>query len=207
MVRSTWFSLLCGLILAAAFSGCTSPDGSDANGLPPGLLDGPSGPADGSSGPDTVRIGDPVVVRFTDNPNPEMLQMVVREDGTISLPLGVVVTAAGKKKADLEQEIHRQYVPRYYVRLKVGVEVGERLIFVGGQVRVPGRYPFTGDMTVLKAIKVAGDFTEFANRRKIVVTRSDRTKVTVDGKKAEDNPELDLPVLPGDKIEVRKKIW
>lgn len=202
MVRSTWFSLLCGFILAAAFSGCTSPEGP-----PPGLLDGPSGPLDGQSGPDTVRVGDPINVRFTDCPNPEMLQMVVREDGTISLPLGVVVTAAGRKKAELEQEIHAKYVPHYYVRLKVTVEVGERLIFVGGQVRIPGRYPFTGDMTVLKAVKVAGDFTEFANRRKIVVTRNDRTKITVDGKKAEEDPTLDLPVLPGDKIEVRKKIW
>lgn len=159
------------------------------------------------SGHDTIRTGDPLTIQFADIPEPRTQQLVVREDGTISLQFGVVVQAAGRTKALLEEEIHKQYVPRYYVRLKVTVETGERQIYVGGAVRIPNGYPHSGDLTVLKAVKLAGDFNEFANRKKVRLTRANGTKITVDCRKAELDPALDLPVFPGDKIEVPKKMF
>ncbi len=159
------------------------------------------------AGHDLIRAGDPLTIQFADIPEPRASQLVVREDGTISLQFGVVVQAAGRTKAQLEEEIHRQYVPRYYVRLKVTVETGERQIYVGGAVRIPNGYPHSGDLTVLKAVKLAGDFNEFANRKKVRLTRANGTKITVDCRKAEQDSSLDLPVFPGDKIEVPKKMF
>lgn len=204
MAKQPLSSLLAGLLLAALIAGCSSPpDDTVPAGVPP--TSGSPGPGFREAGFDRIHKGDPLTVIFADIPEPKTYQLMVREDGTISLHFGVVVQADGKNKAELEEEIHALYVPRYYVRLKVTVETGERQIYVGGAVRIPSGYPHTGDLTVLKAIKLAGDFNEFANRRKVRLTRASGTRITVDCKAAEQDATLDLPVYPGDKIEVPKK--
>lgn len=203
MARRSFLNLLGGVLVIAAIAGCSSSSNGvpPAGGSPPGLGSG----GWGEPGMDRIRKGDPITVVFADIPEPKTYQLVVREDGTISLHFGVVVQADGKNKAELETEIHQLYVPRYYVRLKVTVETGERQIYVGGAVRMPSGYPHAGDLTVLKAIKLAGDFNEFANRKKVRLTRANGTRIIVDCKKAEEDSNLDLPVFPGDKIEVPKK--
>jgi polysaccharide export outer membrane protein len=129
----------------------------------------------------------------------------IREDGTITLPLDVKVTAAGKRAGDLEAEIQREYVPRFFRRITVSVKPEDRFIYVGGFVRMPNRYLYVGEMTVLKAIKVAGDFTDYANKGKIELTRANQTRIMVNGKKALKEPKYDLPVYPGDSIYVHQR--
>ena len=206
MPRRPFLSLLGGVLIGAWVTGCSSPDHTAAPaegpaGAPPGLGMGSLG----QPGMDRIRKGDPLTVVFSDIPEPKTYQLVVREDGTLSLHFGVVVQADGKNKAELEAEIHKLYVPRYYLRLKVAVETGERQIYVGGAVRLPSGYPHAGDLTVLKAIKLAGDFNEFANRKKVRLTRANGTRIIVNCRAAEEDASLDLPVFPGDKIEVPKK--
>ena len=204
MAPRPFSSLFAGALLAGLLAGCSSssPESlAPAEASPPGLTTG----GWGEPGPDRIRKGDLLTVVFADIPEPRTIQLVVREDGTISLQFGVVVQADGKNKAELETEIHQLYVPRYYVRLKVTVETGERKIYVGGAVRMPSGYPHAGDLTVLKAVKLAGDFSEFANRKKVRITRANGTRITVNCKAAEEDASLDLPVYPGDKIEVPKK--
>lgn len=160
----------------------------------------------GSSSIDTVRVGDKLFVRFEDIPNPPMpMELRVRDDGTISLPLGISVQVAGKKLGDLEADIRNEYVPRYYNRMTVNLKVEERMIYVGGQVRTPGRYVFIGEMTLLGAIKVAGDFTEWAKKTQVQVTRSDGTRYVIDCKKALRDARHDIPVFPGDNIYVPQR--
>lgn len=205
MASRATFTLLASALLVGLIAGCSSSPKEEfaPSGAPPGLATG----GRGEPGPDRLRVGDPLTVAFADIPEPKTAQMTVREDGSISLQFGVVVQAAGKNKAELEQEIHDLYVPRYYVRLKVTVETGERQFYVGGAVRQPSGYTHTGDLTVLKAIKRAGDFNEFANRKKVRLTRANGTRIIVNCKAAEEDASLDLPVYPGDKIEVPKKMF
>ncbi|MCX8108287.1 MAG: SLBB domain-containing protein, partial [Verrucomicrobiae bacterium] len=67
---------------------------------------------------------------------------------------------------------------------------------------------YTGEMTVLKAISTAGGFTEFAKRNRVEVTRASGGKpVVVDCVKALKNPRLDIPIYPGDRIFVHKRVW
>jgi polysaccharide export outer membrane protein len=160
-------------------------------------------------GPDVVRVGDKVEITFSDVPDyfPTMTQRV-RDDGSISLPLGVRIVAADKKAVELQDAIQQAYVPKYFKRLTVAVKLEERMFYVGGQVRIPNRYVFLGEMTVLGAIKVAGDFTEFAKRTAVKVTRADGTEIKVDCKKALKNSKYDLPIYPGDKVDVpRRVLW
>ena len=63
-------------------------------------------------------------------------------------------------------------------------------------------------ITVLKAIASAGGFTDFANKKKVKLTRVDgRTVYRQLRQGAGRDPELDLEVYPGDKIYVPRKLW
>lgn len=124
----------------------------------------------------------------------------IKEDGTVTLPLIGAVEAAGKTPEELQRVIHDLYVPRYYKSLSFSVP--RRVYYVNGQVRAPGRQEYIGPTTVLKAIVSAGDFTEYAARRHIVLTRVDGKRFLVNYIKAAKEPSLDLPIYPGDKIEV-----
>ena len=76
------------------------------------------------------------------------------------------------------------------------------MIYVIGEVKKPGDYKYEDGATVLKIVSMAGDFDEFANKKKIRITR------TVDGKEQilEKVP-LHEPVYPGDIIEVPESLF
>lgn len=129
----------------------------------------------------------------------------IKEDGTITLPLINSIRAEGKTTGELQKDIYNAYVPSYYKRLTVTVKTDRLIYYVQGQVRQSGRQEYLGPTTVLKAIASAGDFTDFAKRSDVVVTRKDGTVIHVDCKKAAKNPALDIPIFPGDKIEVKNR--
>lgn len=154
-------------------------------------------------------IGDLVKVTFSGTtdailPHEER----IKDDGTITLPLIKAIKADGKTAGELQKAITDAYVPDYYKRLTVTVSSDQRVYYVGGQVRSPGPQLHRGAMTVTKAIQSAGDFTDFADRRKVFLTRADGKKFTVNCVKAAKDPALDLQVYPNDKIEVPMRgIW
>jgi polysaccharide export outer membrane protein len=110
--------------------------------------------------------------------------------------------------ADVSKDIRDLFTVKkqMYKRLSVNVQVLGRTVSVGGEVRATGSFPFEGGMTVLKAVNRAGGFTEYANRREVRVTRINGQQITVDCKAAMKKPELDLPLYPGDRIEVVRSI-
>ncbi len=206
--------LLAGSLLAGCENqfGTKPPAAGAAPGAAPRVAASPlpastaPAPASPENSADILHSGDQITVTFQDVPNYQPMEIRIRDDGQISLPLGVSLAAAGKKVGELEKAIHDAYVPTYFVRLTVTVRPAERAIFVGGYVRAPGRYAYTPQMSVLKAIKVAGDFTEYANKRRVELTRGDGSHVVIDCVKARRRPELDLPVFPGDSIWVPQRI-
>jgi len=74
-------------------------------------------------------------------------------------------------------------------------------IFVTGEVRTPGAITFWPEATVRKAINTAGGFTADAATGRIRVVRE------IDGKAKELKINLDDPVLPGDTIIVKAKLF
>lgn len=157
--------------------------------------------------PEVLNAGDMLTIDFSGVSNPpEKVQTRIKEDGTINLPLIGKVPAAGLTRGELEEEIHNRYVDRFFNRLTVNVLAENRFIYVSGEVKDPGRVIYSGDMTVLKAIAAAGDFTDFANRGNIQVTRRSGEIITVDAEEARENPqEEDIQVLPGDRIDVKRR--
>jgi polysaccharide export outer membrane protein len=100
--------------------------------------------------------------------------VVVRPDGKISLPLLNDVQASGSTPEELARTLARTAVkfvdePDVAVIVK---EIHSRRVFLVGQVAAPGMVPLTGDMNVLQLIAVGGGLLEYADRKNIVITRT-----------------------------------
>lgn len=190
------------LILA----GCGELGTGESTPATPAPIGDKSGAAPEKAG--LLQIGDLVKVDFSGPANPpQPHEEHIKDDGTISLYLVGSVKAVGKSPGQLQNELQELYVPRFFRNLNVTVKAADQLYYVGGEVRQGGRQPYLGPVTVLGAIKAAGDFTEFANRKKVQVIRADGTKYKVDCIKALENPENDLPVYPGDRIDVPSRLF
>ncbi|MGA2854912.1 MAG: polysaccharide biosynthesis/export family protein [Verrucomicrobiota bacterium] len=162
-------------------------------------------------GADVARfhVGDIVMVSFSGAPeNIQDHVESIKEDGAITLPLVGAVAAVGKTAGELQNEIQTNYVPKYYVRLTVTVKSGDRIYFVGGEVKGGGRQLYVDGITVTKAIQTAGGLTDFANHGKVWLTRSSKNqRIRVNYDDALKNPAKDPPVYPDDQINVEKRIF
>ena len=184
-----------GIILAGFLGGCQSaPKFSE---LPPENIG------------TRFHVGDQVTVTFTlaneDVNNLPSFTGRVQDDGTITLSLIGSITAVGKTEGELQKEIHDLYVPKYYQHLNVTVKGETTYFYVDGEVQQRGQKEYPGGMTIVKAIAAAGGFTDFANQKKVRLTRGNHTE-TINVKKAIRDPRYDVPVYPGDKIYVPRTI-
>jgi protein involved in polysaccharide export with SLBB domain len=194
----------CGLLLAAC---STMPPASNAAETPT-KGDVPASGTFSEESADYLRAGQKISVEFTDVPgNPVAMSQTIREDGLINLPYGVTLKAAGLNRGQLIEQIQKAYVPKYYKRLSVNVKSDELYFSVGGEVKNPSQRPYLGQTTVLQAIQSAGDYTDFANKKKIQITRTNGKKFTVNGLKAAQDRSLDLPIYPGDRIIVPRRLF
>jgi protein involved in polysaccharide export with SLBB domain len=155
-----------------------------------------------------IRVGDFLIIAFSDVPNNSLQEQKIRvpQDGMITLPYNIKVKAIGRTTTELQEDIRSEYVPKYYVNLTATVKAEERFYFVGGEVRNSGRQIYLGEMTVTRAIDTAGGFTDFANRKKIELRRANGETLKVNWNQVRKNPKLDLQVFPNDHITVPKAI-
>lgn len=159
---------------------------------------------------DLLRVGDKIRIVYLDIPDaPTPTEQQIPDDGKLLLPKGVEITLANKRRTDVEKEIQDLYVKvrRLYPRMTVNIERQNLVASVGGEVRNPSFIPLSGEMTLTRAINAAGGFTDFAERTSVRVTRATtKQQIIVNVKKALKNPALDLPIYPGDVIEVPRRI-
>jgi polysaccharide biosynthesis/export protein len=97
----------------------------------------------------------------------------VRPDGKISLPLLNDVQAAGLTPMQLREVLVKRladYMPTPEVSVIVR-EVHSFKVSVMGEVKKAGQYELKSRATVLDVIALAGGFTEFAARSRIVILR------------------------------------
>jgi protein involved in polysaccharide export with SLBB domain len=154
--------------------------------------------------PFVIRKGDLLVISFSDIPGPKAFEPRVGEEGTITLEQNKAFNVIGKTVTDLAKEIRAAYVPEYYTHLTVDIKPLERFFYVLGEVKSPGQHPYVRGLNVLKAVSSAGDFTDFANRRKVELNRGQDLYI-IDCVKARRDPRYDMDVLPDDKITVPRR--
>lgn len=121
-------------------------------------------------------------------------------DASGKIVVGLIgeVTASGRTIKDVESEIKVRLDKDYLVDPKVSVLISTyRPITMLGQVKSPGRYPYSAGMTIRQAVALAGGYDRRASTGSVVVFR--------DGKEVE--LEADALVRPGDTIEVQRRFF
>jgi len=157
-------------------------------------------------------IGPEDVLEISVWKNADLSKVVtVRPDGKISLPLIGDLVAAGKTPEELRDALAAR-LSEYQKTVVVSVivqDVNSYRIYMVGEVRSPGVFNLKSKTTVLQAIAMAGGFTQFASKNKILVIRekpgaaggSEKIRVRyddiVDRKVFSDN---NLTLMPGDTI-------
>jgi protein involved in polysaccharide export with SLBB domain len=93
-----------------------------------------------------------------------------------------------------------------YTRPTITITMGavHRWINVGGAVKTPEKIAYKPDLTVLASIDAAGGFSSSADQEKVRLVRADEVMI-IDTKKIRANPSLDIPLEPGDHIEVPRE--
>jgi protein involved in polysaccharide export with SLBB domain len=156
-----------------------------------------------------LHIGDTVTVTLGGLPTEVTPhEEAIKDDGTITLDLIGPIQAEGKTLGQLQRDIYAAYVPRFYTHLDVAVTTtGDRVYYVQGEVTHPGEELYREGMTVTRAITAAGDFTDFANHKKIVLTRANGQRLKVNCDKIMNGDSPDPIVYPGDRVYVARRLW
>ena len=94
-----------------------------------------------------------------------------------------------------------------YTRPAITIAMGTQhsWINVDGEVKNPQRIAYKPELTVLASINAAGGFSASADEHKVRLLRADEVMV-IDIKKVQSDPSLDIPVEPGDRIQVPKDV-
>jgi len=154
--------LLAGLAGVLAIIGCA---GREPEAVAPLPAIGPPGiPGAGrDSATYLIEPGDQIRVKFLFHPELDV-RVPVSPDGTIHIPGVGQVSAEGRTADEVAGEIETVSAdqlrdPEVTV---IVAEFGERLVYVSGEVRLPGPVQFREGMTPLQAIMDRGGFTEVA---------------------------------------------
>ncbi|HEX8679057.1 MAG TPA: polysaccharide biosynthesis/export family protein [Chthoniobacterales bacterium] len=167
---------------------------------------------------DRRRLGrnDFVSFRVVEDRDNESQRLRVNDNGQLEVPYVGLVPAAGKTSKELAYNIKSLLEKEYYYNATVIIAVdhiSERSpgrVYVIGSVRGPGpqEIPPDEDYTVSKAVIRAGGFGDFANKRKVRLTRKGGQEVTVDLKRVieEGRTDEDVILQPDDRIFVPQRL-
>lgn len=126
----------------------------------------------------------------------------VDKGGYIAFPLVGSVPARGSTAKQVEGTIAARLTNGFIRSPDVSVEVAQyRPFFILGEVGTAGQYTYTPGMTVQNALAVAGGYTPRAQQRDVDITRR------INGKVLTGRVPITDPILPGDTIYVRERLF
>lgn len=133
----------------------------------------------------------------------------VSEGGFINMPFIGQVRAAGLRNEELQSTLQARYKSAgiytnptiQVIANRVGANVNEETVTVGGQVRRTGPVAYAKELTLWGAIQAAGGPTEFGSMKRVKVIRNGNQK-TYDVTKAQF---MQIPLQRNDTVEVPMK--
>ena len=160
--------------------------------------------AGGSGDPDagvTIQVGDSVRVAVYGHEDLSG-EFEVEPGGFVSMPLIGRVLAAGSTVAELESRVRDELSPDYLVDPSVSVDIlNQNPIYILGEVRQPGRYEHTPDLTVYAAVALAGGYTYRAKTDVAFIIRFN------DPSRRKQKVTPDAMMMPGDVIEIPERLF
>ncbi len=121
----------------------------------------------------TVKAGDVLAIAVWKEPDLTSNSVLVRPDGSFSVPLVGQVDARGKGVSELQKlvtERLRKYIADPVVTVSVQ-EVKGNKVYVIGQVTKPGEFIVNPSVNVMQALSMAGGTTAFASLNNIIILR------------------------------------
>jgi len=101
----------------------------------------------------------------------DLISYPVDGEGYIQLPYAGRIKVAGKTLAMVTNEVEK-VLKGYVADAAVTVKMVNNYVSIIGEVQRPGKYPIYKDrMNIFQALAMAGDLTEFSNRKKIQLIR------------------------------------
>lgn len=126
----------------------------------------------------------------------------VDKGGYLALPLIGSVAARGHTTKQVEAKIAAGLRNGFLRNPDVAVEVDTyRPFFILGEVGTGGQYVYVPGMTVQNAIAIAGGFSPRAEQQDVDITRN------INGEVITGRVPLSDPILPGDTISVRERLF
>jgi polysaccharide export outer membrane protein len=174
MKHLTVCSLVSGVLLVTALIAAAPADAQTP------VVDASARDANRSDALEAYRIGPEDMLQISVWKNEAMSRAVpVRPDGKISLSLLNDVQAAGLTALELREVLTQQlaeYIPSPEVSVIV-LDVRSFKVSVMGEVARPGRFELKSWTTVLDVLAMAGGFTQFAARSRIVILHPEGTRM------------------------------
>ena len=186
------------LMAVALFSGCLGPvvveESVEESGALVGLY--------------SLNALDPLYISFLGIPQEKQIETVIDEYGQITLPyIQEPVQAAGKSISELEREIQRVYIDGgIYKNITINIQTSAKSYYMEGEVARPMEYQLSRRITLLQAIAAAGGYTEYADKKDVIITRRGEN-IKVNAKQIERNPEMDIQIEAGDRIKVDRTFY
>ncbi len=158
-----------------------------------------------------------ISVTAVGQPNREAKQYFVDAEGCITMELVGTLKCDGLTLIELQQKVVEAY-KEYYLDPSVTAvfvyQAGQNMVSPWGTVKVLGEVgkpgpvdvPSTMDLTVLRALQLAGGVTSIADKRRVLVTRCDkngkqtRTRVDLVEIGERGRPDLDMVLKAGDVV-------
>ncbi len=167
---------------------------------------------------DKKKLGpnDFVSFRVVEDRDNDSQRLRINDNGELEVPYVGLVSAQGRTCKELAYSIKSLLEKEYYYHATVILAV-DRIseksrgrIYVYGSVKAQGPQEIPPDesYTLSKAIIRAGGFGDFANKRKVKVTRKNGKEFNVDLKRVieEGHTEEDMVLVPDDQIYVPQRL-
>src|SRR3954453_1469474 len=157
-----------------------------------------------------------VSFRGVEDRDNESQRLRVNDNGQLEVPYVGLVQASGRTSKELAYNIKSALEKEYYYHAAVIIAVdhvsekSRGKIYVIGSVKGPGpqEIPPDEEYTVSKAIIRAGGFGDFADKRKVKLTRKSGEILTIDLKRIieQGRTDQDVRVQPDDQIYVPQRL-
>lgn len=126
----------------------------------------------------------------------------IDKSGFISFPFLEDIQVIGLSPKQLENIIYKGLLGDYLVAPQINVSILEyRPFFIHGQVKRPGGYPYLDDLTLDKAIAIAGGLSNRASKSDWKITR------IVDGANVIISANVVTEIYPDDIIKIEQSFF